>query len=146
MPRKAKHGGTRQGAPGKTYGQRTDLNGGKVMEFTGQQYGERARQVASQQAVPAQAPPGPSTSGPGANPAPPGPPLGPDPGTLGGLLDPTARPDEPISHGMPFGEGPGPDPMAAQSAGDPDVDNLRAIYRAHPSQALLNLIADMEHM
>ena len=140
MPR----GGRRQGRPGQTYGNRSDLNGAKTMEFVGQQYGERARQVASQRAVPAQAPPAPATGapGPGGQASTPGPP-GPGPGSLGSLLDPTARPEEPLSHGMPFGDGPGPE-ATRQQAADPDVDTLRAIYRMTGSLALLDIIREMD--
>lgn len=148
MPRRGR-GGRRTGTPGKAYGQRTDLHGGRQMQFVGQQYGARARQVAEQQAVPATAPPppatappaGPAPSGPGAppvaNPAP-----GPDPGTLGDLFGPTARPDEPLTAGMPFGPGPGP---RVQTPYDPDLDQLRKIYQAYPSNALLAVIDEMEN-
>lgn len=144
MPRTGR-GGRRTGTPGKAYANRTDLHGGQVMRFTGQQYGAQARQVAAQQAVPAAAPPppatGPSTSGPGAAASTPAPPPGPDPGSLGDLFGPTVRPDEPLTAGMPFGPGPGANYSTPY---DPDLDNLRKIYQAHPSPALLRLIAAAE--
>lgn len=142
MPR----GGRRQGRPGQTYGNRSDLNGAKTMEFVGQQYGERARQVASQRAVPAQAPPAPATGAPGpggqtSTPAP----LGPGPGSLGSLTDPTARPDEPISHGMPFGEGPGPEALQFRPSPDDDaITRLRALYQQSGSPALGRLLEAWE--
>lgn len=138
MPRRGR-GGKRTGTPGTAYTNRSDLNTNRV-EFTGQPYGTRVQQVESQRAVPVQAPPTASVPGAAGTAAPQ--PQGPAPGTLGNLLDPTARPDEPITAGLPIGPGPGPSP--ATPMGDPDVDVLRAIYKAYPSTALLRLIAAME--
>lgn len=136
MPRRGR-GGKREGTPGVGYSNRTDLNAARKVEFTGQPYGERTRQAESQAAVP----PGP-TPVPGAARAAAPQPQGPAPGTLGSLLDPTAKPEEPITAGLPFGAGAGPSP--SMPSGDPDVDALRAIYKAHPSTALLRIIAAME--
>jgi hypothetical protein len=120
MPR----GGRRNGKPGQAYSNRTDMNTSKIAEYTGQQYGKATAQRDAQRAMPVQAPPGP--------PAPQTPPAaqapGPAPGSLGELLGPTARPDEPLTHGAPFGPGPGP----AAPATNPDqaaVDRLRLLYR-----------------
>jgi hypothetical protein len=54
------------------------------------------------------------------------------------LHDPTARPDEPITAGLPTGPGPGPEALSA--VGDPDYDFLLAIYRAHPTAGLRRMI------
>lgn len=137
MPRRGR-GGRRQGVPGKAYTNRSDLNQSRIAEFQGQTYGTRADQVESQRAVPIAQPPMP---GPAAAPTPAA--AGPDPGTLGGLLDPTARPAEPVTAGIASGPGPGPGGLNL-AGGDPDADNLRAIYRAYPSTALLRLIATLE--
>jgi hypothetical protein len=62
---------------------------------------------------------------------------------LGALTDPTARPDEPLSHGMPFGSGPGPDPVRT----DPDQEaifRLRALYSQTESPALGRLLEAWE--
>ena len=144
MPRTGR-GGRRSGKPGKAYGNRTDLHGSRpaIAEYRGQGYGERKEQVDAQRAVPV-APP-PTSSVPGAAEAAATAPQGPAPGTLGDLLGPSARPNEPLSHGMPFGPGPGPGalPMANLND-DPELAALRAIYRANPSRALRELIEAAE--
>lgn len=133
MPRRGR-GGARQGKPGATYSNRSDLHVPKA-NFTGQAYGTASAQSASQAAVPVAAPP--NTPTPQTTPAAATP--GPDPGTLGSLLDPTARPNEPLTAGLPTGPGPGPQGLR-QATGDPDLDQLRAIYRGNPSPALRELI------
>lgn len=137
MPR----GGRRNGRPGKAYGNRSDLSGSKIAEYTGQQYGQRKAQVDAQKAVPV-APP-PTSNVPGAASAAAPAPQGPAPGTLGDLLGPSVRPDEPLTAGLPMGPGPGPQGLR-MSAGDPDIDLLREIYRAHPSESLRELLEFME--
>lgn len=115
----------------------------QIMQFTGQQYGQQAKQIAAQRALPATPPPAPGppgnvAAGGGGTPAP-----GPDPGSLGDLFGPTARPDEPLTAGMPFGPGPGAE--AVRSApGDPDLDLLRRVFQAHPDTALGRIIAQLE--
>ncbi len=110
----------------------------KVANFTGQKYGVAAEQAASQQAVPIAAP-SQAVPGPQATAAP----QGPAPGTLGGLTDPTARPNEPLTAGLATGPGPGPEGLRM----DPDaeiLDQLRALYRRTGSPALLRLIESSE--
>jgi hypothetical protein len=80
MPR----GGKRQGTPGKGYTNRTDL---------GMNY-DQGQMTAAAGGM--QAPPGPT--GPA--------PLTPEDSPM--LSDPTQRPDEPITAGLPIGAGPGP--------------------------------------
>jgi len=116
---------------------RTDLNGPKVIAFRGGQYGDRQAMTQAQQAAPPGRAPGDTI------PLPATPPAGPAPGELGDLLGATARPDEPLTAGAPFGAGPGPAPGEGPP-GDPDLDNLRAIFKAHPSQALLELIVELD--
>ena len=123
MPRKGR-GGRREGTPGVAYTNRTDLNKARTAEFKGQTYGTRVEQVEAQRQVPIQAPSVPGAAGTAARPL-----EGPSPGTLGNLLDPTARPDEPITAGLPFGPGPGP---SVWSPPDPEaraIDRLRQLYR-----------------
>jgi hypothetical protein len=135
MPR----GGRRNGKPGQAYSNRTDMNTSKIAEYTGQQYGKATQQRDAQRAMPVQAPPGPpAPQTPQAAQAP-----GPAPGSLGELLGPTARPDEPLTHGAPFGPGPGPAP----SMTDPDtdaLDRLRILYKMSGSPALGRLIEAAE--
>lgn len=113
-------GGTRTGAPGASYGNRSDLNAGTqpVRAQTGQAYGVAGQQQAAQQAIPL-----------------------PDFGA------PTARPNEPIHSGMPTGPGPGPAqagiPMAADPSGDV-VAQLRAIFSVYPNDDIADLLASLE--
>lgn len=131
MPR-SKRGGSRAGAPGKSYAQRSDLPG-KVLPVTAapdQPYGVAGAQRAQQASLPMSTPPvvaaapapvggpvqgggtsspsspAPATSGPPDLSLPPGMPL---PGSIPGLDAPTARPDEPLTHGAPVGPGGGPE-------------------------------------
>jgi hypothetical protein len=113
------------------------------MEFTGQQYGARARQVEAQRAVPASfTPPGPQTAptAPGGAPAVPGPP----PGNVVDLLGPTANPDEPLTAGAPFGEGPGPEVLPREDPDAAAIDRLRMLARATGSPSLLRLLEGWE--
>lgn len=104
-------GGARQGKPGTQHLNRTDLNVAKLpaVAATGQTYGEAGAQIAAQQQVPMGPQPVPTPEGGGG---------GVLPGSLGPLDAPTARPDEPLTAGAPFGAGPGsltpppvPDPV-----------------------------------
>jgi hypothetical protein len=161
MPRR-KQGGRRQGTAGKNYPNRSDLQGSRVMEFTGQQYGARARQVAGQQAVPASfSPASQAMAAAGPPPAREGGLLMDDaavdatgvrtipsaahiPGQIVDLLGPTARPDEPLTAGAPFGAGPGPEVLPRE---DPDaavIDRLRMLARASGSPAMLRLLEGWE--
>ena len=120
-------GGQRQLEQGEASGNRTDLNNHQpVMAANGQPYGAKAAQQAAQRAVPL---PQVSTSTPSASstaPAAPNPILpqpGPPPGSLL-FTHPTTRPTEPITAGMPFGPGPGPE---ALGQGPSVADQLSAL-------------------
>jgi hypothetical protein len=118
MPRPKKTAGT----AGKAQRHDTVMPTQPVQAPTGMAYGAHAESVAAQNALPLpQAPPpgaaptgGPATGGG----PPPGSPFGaavdaasamqpPDPTQI--LSAPTARPGEPLTHGMPFGPGGGPE-------------------------------------
>ena len=118
MPR----GGRRSGAPGKAYGNRSDLsvNKGPVPNMPypmsgSQGYGEQKAMMDSQAAVPVSSPqaPGPTQGPPGLagllgqGPTP--------PGSLGEFGRPTERPDTPITHGLPTGPGAGPEILGGQA-------------------------------
>ena len=110
MPRG--RGGARQGTAGTAYGNRTDLNM-PMSTVPNQEYGKAAMQERAQQAVPmAQSPvasmPMPAAAAPQMN-------LLPRPGELP-HLGPTDRPNEPVTTGMSFGPGPGPEAMMQPSA------------------------------
>lgn len=120
MPRTGR-GGRRTGTPGKTYGNRTDLQTGPrplpVKTAPGQEYGAAGQQAAAQRAVP-------MASGPAAPP----PAAGPDHGALMQAVQqfspttpvvpmgaPSMRPAEPATAGMSSGPGPGPTPPPVAS-------------------------------
>lgn len=130
MPR----GGRRTGTPGKAYPNRSDLQGAGYSSKT---YGDGAARAARTAAAPVGPPPAPSV--PGASAPTPAVPTGPAPGTLGDLLAPTARPDQPVTAGAPFGPGsnagsfmPSPDDQA--------IDRLRVVVRQTGLPSLIRLL------
>lgn len=129
MPR----GGRRKGAVGKTYGNRTDLNGPKppgmplpVQAAPGQPYGARKQQEDAQRALPMAS----------------GQPL-PSPTQVPSLADPTTRPSEPITAGLPMGLGAGPEALTGLGGDDLAVQ-LRAVYSAFPSEELREVLERMD--
>ena len=115
MPRSGK-GGARTGEVGTAYANRTDLNGGKmpVSAATGQGYGVAAEQRAAQGVIP-MGTPMVSTAAPQTQSQSPmmsiqNPQSFAAPGSLP-YLEPTMRPDEPVTHGLPFGPGAGPEAL-----------------------------------
>jgi hypothetical protein len=132
MPRTGR-GGSRQGQPGKSYSNRTDLNSNKqaVTVAPNQTYGEGAAQARAQQAVPLPKAGGLPSLGSGSG-SPPAPvPPGPVPGALGPLNRPTERPGEPITAGLPMGPGAGPEALSAPR--DFDAEDLVALKPLMPS-------------
>lgn len=140
MPR----GGKRTGRPGVAHSQRTDLNGPQpIRTAPGQQYGMAQMQREAQAIVPVAgtpvAPAGAAAQAPAERPA-----LPVQPGSLG-FTDPSTRPDEPVTAGLPVGAGPGPEALGgALSANDDVAMQLRAIYRAHPTEQLRALIEALD--
>lgn len=115
LPRSAR-GGKRQGNAGTPYPNRSDLRSPKPLAPTatpGQQYGAAKAQMESQKIIPmASAPLGLGTAPPPTT-APAGiAPAGPLPGSLGGLTDPTQRPNEHLMTGVNAGAGPGSEALA----------------------------------
>lgn len=104
-------GGKRQGTPGRSYGQRVDLNEAPK----GGEYGETSARQARVDAVP-MAPPAPRQIVP---PAP--------------FDRPTERPMEPLTAGLPVGPGPGP-----EAVGMGPTDNLEKL---RPMLPVLELLA-----
>jgi hypothetical protein len=101
-------GGRRQGIPGTAYPNRSDLNVNKqlpVQAPTGMPYGARKATEDAQKVVPLAPPPTAAVA------APPSSPVSIAPGELPPLSAPTARPNEPLTAGLPIGPGPGPTPM-----------------------------------
>lgn len=120
MPR----GGARNGKPGASYSNRSDLNQ-PVRTTQNQPYGQAGQQQAAQRAIPL-----PQTSGVMPQPAP--------------LDAPTARPQEPLTAGIPSGPGPGPEalglPIGDQAGDDEMQAALAALYRIRPNSDLARLI------
>lgn len=99
-----------------------------MMAARGQTYGKAGQQMAAQRAVPMRKPP---TEQKFARPMP-----------AGSLFAPTARPNEPITAGAPFGPGPGP-----AAAGIPMItpeqqamEQLRQIAVAYQLDDLLDAV------
>ena len=139
MPRNGQ-GGRRQGAPGKAYSNRLDMNQNRqpVTVASGQPYGARQEQVAAQRALPLPAAP--------PVPAPPPPAPGALPGGRGPFTRPTEYPDEPLTAGMSMGPGPGPEALAmrAVTVDDQLVAQLRGLYAAYPNSDIAALLAAAE--
>lgn len=142
---RANNGGARQGTPGQSYGNRSDMRSQAVATAPGQTYGAATAQAASQKVVPlaaAPAPPAPAASPaaatPGAGGQPPPPP--PDP------YRPTERPGEHVMTGLPVGPGAGPEALPIQpnaTMTDPVAIQIRALYQKHPSAELAAILADL---
>lgn len=99
----------------------------------GQTYGKATEQLESQRAVPMARQPVETQAAQAAR--------RPQPATPGSFLAPTARPEEPITAGAPFGEGPGPMfGMTEAEMMDDALMELRAIYNTYPSQELADII------
>ena len=133
MPRKGR-GGARQGTPGTSYGNRTDLNM-PISTVPNQEYGMATAQRKAQQAVPMGA--SPSVAAPQAIAQSAGKPL-PRPGELP-HLDATGRPLEPVTAGIDFGPGPGAEAMNAGRVSL--ADQISANARNNPSPVLNELSA-----
>jgi hypothetical protein len=110
----------------------------KTMKVPGQGYGEQAKQVAAQKAIPMAGAAQPPTR----------PPLeqllagAPSPDSVPGMFEPTQRPYEPVTAGLPIGPGEGSDAMAAPNmfAPEPGVDELRAVYAVFPYPGIKALL------
>lgn len=104
-------------------------------QFKGQTYGEAAAQERRVQAMPTGSAPTQRRAQQAARRV--------APAAPGSLLSPTARPDEPITAGAPFGAGPGP-AAAGIPIPPPNVDNaieeLKAIYQMFPNDDLADLL------
>ena len=101
-----------------------------MMAARGQTYGKRKEQEDAQRAVPM-----------GRSPVEAQQVARPQPAAPGSFVAPSSRPDEPITAGANFGEGPGP----AYGMSEPEMmfDSLiqmRAIYNMYPSQELADII------
>lgn len=126
-------GGSRQGTAGTAYGNRTDLNLPKTT-VPNQEYGKATEQREAQSAVPMGSSPVSSAPLQQAPAAP-----VPAPGTLP-HLEPTNRPNEPVTTGLPFGPGAGPEAIAPNYASF--GDSLRTAAGSGSATALSLMLAD----
>jgi hypothetical protein len=137
---RANNGGARQGTPGQNYSNRSDMRTQKIAVPPSAEYGQGAQLRRAQQAVPmAGAPPTPPAGG-----APqPGPAAFATPEDTPNLTDPTNRPDEPLTHGLSFGPGAGPEALGPPAPSDVEA-RLRALYMRFPTQELRELIRQQD--
>lgn len=100
-----------------------------MMAARGQTYGKAGQQMEAQRAVPMRKPP---TEQKFARPMP-----------AGSLFAPTARPNEPITAGAPFGAGVGPEALGVPmmpNVMDESVRELRMIAQSFPNTELSDLL------
>lgn len=112
-----------------------------MMAARGQTYGKATQQMEAQRAVPMGRSPVETTAAQAAR--------RPQPAAPGSLVAPTTRPNEPITAGAPFGEGPGPEalpmPLVPAVGEQADlVERVRSIAARFPNPALLGLLAELE--
>jgi hypothetical protein len=143
MPRSGK-GGARQGTPGTSYSNRTDLNL-PISTVPGQEYGVASQEQLAQRAIPmaqqetpqiqTQAPqtPDQSQQAPTVRPLP-------RPGSMP-YISPTLRPNEPVTAGLPFGPGPGP--TSAPSPLTPITNQLYALGANQSASSSVNGLASI---
>lgn len=110
----AARGGRRQGTPGKAYSNRTDL----AQNMAGQQ-GTVTAAAGGIKAPAAPAPPQSFTT----------------PDMIPSLTDPTARPGEPVTHGLSYGPGGGPEAIGPVPI-NPTIASIQAAYLANPTPEL----------
>lgn len=126
-------GGPRSGRPGVNYPIRSDLQTGPrtapAATSPTQQYGSGARREAQIAAAPMNQAAVP-----------------PPPGSLPGLGDPSLRPDEPVTAGLPDSPGPGPEALVPNvwQGNDPDLLEMKALYRQYPYPGLRRMIERAE--
>ena len=106
-------------------------------QFTGQTYGEATAQERRTRTMPTGAAPTDVTP--------------PKPGAVASLTAPTARPQEPITSGAPFGPGASPmqagiPMMAEPQIGSRDylIERVRGLYMSHPNPNLYALMVALE--
>jgi hypothetical protein len=119
------------------YANRTDLNNAvKQAEFKNQPYGQATAQRRAQRAVPPGPPPTETDT------------AGPVAGGLTPLDAPTQRPAEPVTTGLPFGAGAGPEALGAtgiQPGSREDVIlRVRAMAARYPNPALIAVLQALE--
>lgn len=121
MPGGRPRGGRRQGAVGKAYQNRSDLNGPRpVTAPPSSGYGERKALEDAQAAVPMGTP---EVAG-GWHPSQGRPEGMPPPGSLGDLFADSENPDEHVMNGAALGPGLGPQAFAGPDTRDLDLEHM----------------------
>lgn len=62
------------------------------------------------------------------------------PGQIPTLTDPTTRPNEPLTAGLPIGMGPGPSALSTAAFGPQELSVLRGVYLQFPNDDLRRMI------
>ena len=128
-------GGVRTGTPGKSYGNRTDLN----KPSPSAQYGQGVAQQRAMQALPVAPPPAPP------RPNVPAPVQTGLPDPLVPIDAPTGRPNEPLTAGAPVGAGPGPEALVGGlGSEDPLVERIRQLYMLTPTEELREILEELD--
>lgn len=139
-------GGRVRPKAGKQYPNRSDLRTQPPAAAPNQTYGQAGAQLAAQKQIPLSKSPPPQAAGPSL----------PAPGNAGSggpqaitpLSAPTARPNEPITAGLPTGAGPGPEALGLpqQPSEDQNISAvLHGLYQAYPNPDLARLIASLDN-
>lgn len=115
-------GGPRVGTPGTAYGNRTDLQSPGNLPYGQATQLQQSAQIMSQA---------------GAATTPPPPPRQP-------FNRPTERPNEPVTHGLPFGPGGGPEVLGPQAQQGDVGSALRGLLLASNNPDVMALIAQWE--
>jgi hypothetical protein len=100
----------------------------------GQTYGTGVQQQRALSAVPLQ-PGSAPTRQPSSEVVP-----GVQPGQIPSLEDPTARPDEPVTAGLPIGEGPGPEALGMFPQAPEELSVARMLYAKYRNEDMRRLI------
>lgn len=111
----------------------------------GADYGEAQASLDRQRAQPvAGAPITPGTPSSSPTPIPQASLSGMMPGEVPTLMDPSARPGEPVTAGLPSGPGPGLEGMNAGAFGPQELSFLRHLYKTYKFEPLRRMIEQME--
>ena len=134
---------TGKGSKSAPYGNRQDLNL-PTTTVPNQEYGEAAQQAAAQNAIPmaaGQRNPSPQAPAAPQSAAAPAATL-PAPGSMP-LIAPTQRPNEPITAGMPTGDGPGPEAFGVMQPAMTPAQELAYLASTPEAGPALQQIAAM---
>lgn len=107
----------------------------------GADYGEAQATLDRQMVQPVAGAPAASS---GNSPTPQSPIPGMGPGEVPSLLDPTARPNEPLTAGLSTGPGAGPEALSMGAFGPAELSLLRGMYKKFRFEPLRQMIEQIE--